>query len=360
MTDREHVDAVAKSLNGAADELIRLSDYSDSEFPERFRRWKERITAYILSHVSEADAERFAKVPTKWDGITLRSFWRMRDAHTGFLRVLGDEVIVRPAETLIGPGPGAGPPPAAVPPTRVFISHAASDKPLALAIRELILQHLPEAKVFVASRAGHITTGEAWFSGITSELRSAEAHVVLLTRDSVNRPWINFETGAAWFSRRPLLTLTHRIAKGDVPEPLRLLQLSSISEPEELSAAFSEMGILLEDPATVASALAAVDPAPVEGSWHGVEVDGRYFAWDGLGLHDLSDRKEEPAPVQLLKLLGDSASFAIPTNLDSTLASGAALVYETDQRTWRRRLWGVGGEQVLVMRDGWRSVELKT
>lgn len=276
----------------------------------------------------------------------------MLGVQAGISTVLADEVELWPND-LLGASRMNLPSPLVGPPRRVFISHAASDKPLAEAIREVVREYLPDSRVFVASRPGHITTGEEWWGRITSELRSADAFIVLLTADSVGRPWINFETGAAWFSGRTLLTLTHGIPKRDVPMPIQALQLSSVEDPQELAAALSEIGIQLPDPSETAAALAAVNPVAGTFGWVGVTLDGRYFAWEGPGLHALQDRQAEPAPKTLLDALpalGWRASFALPRNLDRTLGSGAALVYETDRRTWRRRLWGVGGEQVLVVR----------
>ena len=42
--------------------------------------------------------------------------------------------------------------------------------------------------------------GERWLDRIQSELREAKVIIVLVSLQSVTRPWINFEAGAAWLN----------------------------------------------------------------------------------------------------------------------------------------------------------------
>lgn len=77
---------------------------------------------------------------------------------------------------------------------QVFISHATADKWLAAVICEKI--EATGAKVFRDDR--DIDGGDDIPDRIRSEIKRSNEFVVLLTPDSINRPWVLVEVGAAW------------------------------------------------------------------------------------------------------------------------------------------------------------------
>ena len=97
------------------------------------------------------------------------------------------------------------------------------------------------------------------------------------------------------------------------------------------------------------------DPSAPTIPWRGVEVHGRYVAWDGPTLHALDDRPGVPATEQIIiaiKDAGCNASFGRRDRLREHLARGLSQVYETDRETWRRELlYDADGSQVLLVRD---------
>jgi len=100
---------------------------------------------------------------------------------------------------------------------RIFISHATIDAPIATQVAEIIRRCDPAAHVFVASRPGDIAAGQEWPGAIQAELRAATAYVVILTPSSVSRPWVWFETGAAWMSDKLLVpVLAGGLSRGEV------------------------------------------------------------------------------------------------------------------------------------------------
>jgi hypothetical protein len=126
-----------------------------------------------------------------------------------------------------------------MPQQRLFISHAAVDRGLAGFVDETARVAIPGIQVFRASRVGQIRAGREWFDVVTRELRESDKYMVLLTEASISKPWISFETGAAWYTGRTLVPL---LAPGfnpqDVPEPLRFLQLLSLGDPKQAQEAF--------------------------------------------------------------------------------------------------------------------------
>jgi hypothetical protein len=99
---------------------------------------------------------------------------------------------------------------------------------------------------------------------------------------------------------------------------------------------------------------AHAEPPSVEG-WKGVDVQGRYFAWDGPELHSLPDRSPIPAPqiaIDAIRALGATPSFGSQNKLRDHLAQGSMQVYETDRATWRRELlYASDGSQILLVRE---------
>ena len=89
--------------------------------------------------------------------------------------------------------------------------------------------------------------------------------------------------------------------------------------------------------------------------WVGVEVDGRYFVWDGPRLHALEDRRPVPAPrsaEDAVRRVGMIPSYGEYSRLRGHLAKGRLQVFETDRRhTWRKELvYAADGRQVLLVR----------
>jgi hypothetical protein len=79
-------------------------------------------------------------------------------------------------------------------PYQVFISHATADKWLAIVLCEKI--EATGASTFRDDR--DIDGGDDIPERIRTEIKRSHELVVLLTPDSINRPWILLEVGAAW------------------------------------------------------------------------------------------------------------------------------------------------------------------
>jgi hypothetical protein len=88
--------------------------------------------------------------------------------------------------------------------------------------------------------------------------------------------------------------------------------------------------------------------------WQGVELQGRYFAWSGTGLHALKDGPPMPTPPDLpdaVRAVGMVPSFGLRNRLNHHLAQGGHQVFETDRRRWRRELLlASDGNQVFLVK----------
>ena len=88
-------------------------------------------------------------------------------------------------------------------------------------------------------------------------------------------------------------------------------------------------------------------------AWEGVEVRGRYFAWDGPTLHALVDRAAIPAPLEAIDGIrgaGHKPVFGTRDKLYKHQATGAKQVFETDRASWRRELLQAADGQILLVR----------
>ncbi len=182
---------------------------------------------------------------------------------------------------------------------RVFLSHSALDRELA----ELVREHLGEAQVFMASKPGSIRPGQEWLDTVFENLREADYYLVLLTHNSKERPWVWFESGAAWMSEGILVVVVAGgLSVGEVPYPLAW-QVHSLENPEEAAAVFRELGVELSDPGGFAKRARELGRGArtrglQEAGWRLVEVGARRFAWAGP-LQELEDRAATMPPPEL-------------------------------------------------------------
>ena len=114
----------------------------------------------------------------------------------------------------------------------IFISHIKEESSLALVLKSWIEStFLGQVDVFVSSDIDDISAGDKWFNSIEQSLSEAKALIVICSQNSVTRPWINFETGAGWIKKIPVIPVCHSgISKSNLPIPLSFFQAVAVSE----------------------------------------------------------------------------------------------------------------------------------
>lgn len=101
-------------------------------------------------------------------------------------------------------------------PVRVFISHSHEDILLSKAVSELLCDTLglSDKEILNTSQpSSGLRPGSVVPEGLKEAMDSAEAFLVLITPASGDRPWIQFEAGAAYFGNKPLYVLIHPSAE---------------------------------------------------------------------------------------------------------------------------------------------------
>lgn len=114
---------------------------------------------------------------------------------------------------------------------RTFISFSHRDRPLADALRDVLLSM--RLQVFLSAHAEDgIQPGQPWFERITGELRQSDALVLVATASSIQEQWPLFEAGAVFGRSKPVLIACFNVAFSDLPRPLQQLQAFQLLEAD--------------------------------------------------------------------------------------------------------------------------------
>ena len=122
----------------------------------------------------------------------------------------------------------------------IFISHITEESELAKMLAAFIKKtYLNMFDVFVSSDGENISSGDRWLESIDNALGSCVIQVSLCSPYSVNRPWINFEAGASWIRRIPVIPICHSgMTKNKLPIPLSLLQGIDMEQSDAMDRFF--------------------------------------------------------------------------------------------------------------------------
>ncbi len=108
----------------------------------------------------------------------------------------------------------------------IFISHISKEAELAEILKvNLVKDFLSMIEVFVSSDSSSISLGQKWLDEVDKNLKEAQIEIVLCSKDSVIRPWINFEAGGGWVRGIPVVPICHTdIKPTELPIPLNMLE----------------------------------------------------------------------------------------------------------------------------------------
>lgn len=126
---------------------------------------------------------------------------------------------------------------------KVFISHVHVEKEIAIAFKELIEDaFLGMIETFVSSDGESIRMGRDWLREIDTALTDCVLEIILSSPTSVTRPWINFEAGAGWIRKIPVVPLCHAgLVRDNLPSPLGSLQSANATDESHLRLIFVEL-----------------------------------------------------------------------------------------------------------------------
>lgn len=130
---------------------------------------------------------------------------------------------------------------------RAFISHVSEEAEVAACLKTALARDfLGFLDVFVSSDGQSIAAGEDWLKSIDEALQGADLVMILCSPASIRRPWINFEAGAAWMRKIPIVPLCHAgLTPRDLPMPLSSRQGLSLSDPAGLQRLYARIADVL-------------------------------------------------------------------------------------------------------------------
>ena len=159
-------------------------------------------------------------------------------------------------------------------PVKIFVSHSHSDRKTAEVFATLLLSVFTDAYVKVSyssdrSAGGGIEAGEDWLPWILKEVRDSAVCIVLLTPESIGKPWLMWEAGAvsgvalANENSTPVVPLLFRISTDQVPGPLRSKQSEYGTNAEGVQRVLQLVHRKVEQPPAHFLNLAINDALPV-------------------------------------------------------------------------------------------------
>lgn len=125
----------------------------------------------------------------------------------------------------------------------IFVSHISQEAKLASVLKEQIVAAFGSAvKVFVSSDFESIDAGADWLGSIQSALSVASLELIVCSRLSITRPWVNFELGAAWLKKIPIIPICHSgLQPGDLPMPYSALNAVQVDQEQGLRKLFARI-----------------------------------------------------------------------------------------------------------------------
>jgi hypothetical protein len=133
---------------------------------------------------------------------------------------------------------------------QVFISHISAESAIAQGLKRSLDGHFGgRLDIFVSSDRETIRAGQKWLDEVDAALKSADAELVLCSKASIGRPWVNFEAGAAWLRRIPVIPVCHSgLTLADLPAPLSMLQGVECSSVSGLQKLYDALAAVLGVP----------------------------------------------------------------------------------------------------------------
>lgn len=123
----------------------------------------------------------------------------------------------------------------------IFISHTSAEKEIALTLKEWVdSSFLGVCDVFVSSSPDSISPGQNWLDEVCTALKTTNLQLILCSKQSLTRPWINFEAGFAFAQGITIIPLCHSgVSVSDLPIPLALFQAINLESDDACKDIFA-------------------------------------------------------------------------------------------------------------------------
>lgn len=131
----------------------------------------------------------------------------------------------------------------------IFISHINEEAPIALYLQALLLSIFKGVSVFVSSDYESIRSGKEWYDAVVENARLSKIVLVLLSKQAIHRPWINFEAGVGAGTLGDVIPIVGRnLKKQEIPPPLQFRHARDLRDPKDVEALLRDISQSLQQP----------------------------------------------------------------------------------------------------------------
>lgn len=207
--------------------------------------------------------------------------------------------------------------------------------------------------IFVSSDYESIGGGDVWFTTIVGGLKTSSVVIVLLSPDSIERRWINFEAGVgAGTDATVIPVVVHGLERSEVGHPLASLQIRSLQSLEDVRALLRDVGgkigVIPKDSVDLDPLVTFAKQRMAGSGWVGVDWRDSFLAVEGpvLKLPKIDEQTYLEDMSDALRKGGFRPHRANRNNMRPSIAAGHKIVYLTDKRTFRAEI--TEGDVILV------------
>ena len=115
----------------------------------------------------------------------------------------------------------------------VFISHSTKDRWIAKQIANLLEVRGRKQRVTTFLDERDILIGDSIPDTIRDNIRNCSEFLVLLSKNSINRPWVLIEISAAWGHGKRIIAIIDKVTPEEMPEimlPYKAVDLNNLEE----------------------------------------------------------------------------------------------------------------------------------
>ena len=94
-----------------------------------------------------------------------------------------------------------------------------------------VIRALIGVDAFLSADQTQVFAGDIWLQKIMQSLQEAELVILMLSKRSVQRPWVNFEAGAAWLTNKRIIPCCYgNMSKEVLPHPYSAIQALNLRD----------------------------------------------------------------------------------------------------------------------------------
>lgn len=115
----------------------------------------------------------------------------------------------------------------------IFISHSTKDSWIAKQIAKSIEEKCGRYGVKTFLDEKDIEGGESITQSLKRNIRECQEFVVLISRYSINRPWVLIEIGAAWVLEKRITAIIDKVSPEEMPDvitPYKAIDLNDFEK----------------------------------------------------------------------------------------------------------------------------------